>query len=268
MKVVCVATSRNNWLNDWENSARQWNYDYQILGLGVEWKGFSTKQTLLLEFFERCDPSEVVVVVDAYDLIFAGPPEELQSKYNAFHTPIVVGGEDTCILNCHRHSCPVNNNDYKYVNGGCVVGTVDALAAVYAYALAHSPHDDQIGIAKYMDEHCDQVAVDGNQSIVANLRSSDNLECVGGNRFRHVKTGTMPVLVHMPFVYADFGKRCAKVKQHGIKHWEPPASLTYVTGYFSHLYKHMTNPAYRPLKYGLYGILVLILAICMYVFLN
>ena len=265
MKVVCIATERNTFLNDWENSARQWNYDYEILGLGVEWKGFSTKQTLLLNYFDELDSHEIVCVVDSYDLIFVGPGEEIIKKYQKFNTPIVVGGEDVCILNCHPHTCPVNNKDYKYVNGGCVIGNVEALIELYTYALKNSPHDDQIGIAKYMEECCNKVFVDGNQEIVANLRDANNIEAISGQRFRHVKTKTIPVIIHMPFVYADFGRRCNKVKQHAISHYVAPGSLTYFTGYFSHLYKHMTNPAYRPIKYAVYSIMLIIMAACLYV---
>lgn len=268
IQVVCIATSRNPFLNDWETSARQWGYQYKILGLGVPWEGFSTKQTLLLNYFDSVPANTIVAVVDAYDLILAGPPEELLAKYQTFNTPVVVGGENECIMNCHPHRCPVNHPEYKYVNGGCVVGTIDALRKIYEYALQHSPHDDQIGIAKYMDHHCEDVAVDGTQSLVANVRNAANIECIAGNRFRHVKTQSIPTIVHMPFVYADFGARCNKIKGHGIHHFEPPSNMVYITGYFSHLYKHMTNPAYRPLKYTLYAVLVLILAFCMWIFLN
>lgn len=268
LRLVCIATSRNQFLNDWETSARQWGYEYTILGLGVPWEGFSTKQTLLLQYFETLPDTAIVAIVDAYDLIMAGPPEELLQKYQTFQTPIVVGGENECILNCHPHRCPVNHAEYKYVNGGCVIGTIHALSDLYEYALQHSPHDDQIGIAKYMDDHCEQVAVDGQQTLVANVRNANNIECIGGGRFRHAKTQSIPVIVHMPFVYADFGQRCNKVKLHGIKHYEAPSKLMYITGYFAHLYKHMTNPAYKPLKYTLYAVLVVILALCMWVFLN
>jgi len=42
MKVVCVATSRNQMLDHWESSAKQWGYEIDVIGEGTVWEGFFT----------------------------------------------------------------------------------------------------------------------------------------------------------------------------------------------------------------------------------
>ena len=73
MHVITIATDENDWLNNWKSSAKKWGYQYSILGKGREWKGFSTKIKLIIEFLLERDPEEIIAIVDAYDLLFTGP---------------------------------------------------------------------------------------------------------------------------------------------------------------------------------------------------
>jgi len=240
MHVITIATDENDWLNDWKNSAQKWGYQYSILGKGREWKGFSTKIKLIIEFLLKRDPEEIIAIVDAYDLLFTGPPEELVEKFVSFNFPIVAGGEDVCILNCHKHSCKVNNNRYKWVNGGCVVGYAKELISAYEFTLQVSPEDDQIGVAKYMDANPDKVTVDGNQMIVANIRSTSEINCIDNNRFQHTGTRHIPVIVQLD-------------------NYKSPKFGTYLLGFFSHTYKHVTkNPAYSIIFYSIIIFIVLL----------
>ncbi len=259
MHVITIATDENDWLNNWKNSAKKWGYQYSILGKGREWKGFSTKIKLIIEFLLERDPEEIIAIVDAYDLLFTGPPNELVEKFISFNFPIVAGGEDVCILNCHKHSCKVNNNRYKWVNGGCVVGYAKELISAYEFTLQVSPEDDQIGVAKYMDANPDKVAVDGNQMIVANIRSTSEINCIDNNRFQHTGTRHIPVIVHTPFMYSDLGSRSEMVRKHALDTYKSPKFGTYLLGLFSHLYKHVTkNPAYSTILYLSIAIIILL----------
>ncbi len=259
MHVITIATDENNWLNNWKSSAQKWGYQYSILGKGLEWKGFSTKIKLIIEFLLERDPEEIIAIVDAYDLLFTGPPAELYEKFISFNFPIVVGGEDVCILNCHKHTCKVNNNRYKWVNGGCVIGYTKELISAYEFALQVSPEDDQIGVAKYMDANPDKIVVDGNQMIVANIRSTDELKYIDNNRFRHTITKQVPVIIHTPFMYSDLGSRSEMVRKHALDSYKSPKFGTYLLGFFSHTYKHVTkNPAYSIIFYSIIIFIVLL----------
>ena len=259
MHVITIATDENDWLNNWKSSAQKWGYQYTILGKGREWKGFSTKIKLIIEFLLERDPEEIIAIVDAYDLLFTGPPAELDEKFISFNFPIVVGGEDVCILNCHKHTCKVNNNRYKWVNGGCVIGYTKELISAYEFTLQVSPDDDQIGVAKYMDANHGKITVDGNQMIVANIRSTDELKYINNNRFQHTITKQVPVIIHTPFMYSDLGSRSEMVRKHALDNYKSPKFGTYLLGFFSHSYKHVTkNPAYSIIFYSIIIFIVLL----------
>ena len=65
MHVITIATDENDWLNNWKSSAKKWGYEYSILGKGREWKGFSTKIKLIIEFFMPLWDADAVRVVAA-----------------------------------------------------------------------------------------------------------------------------------------------------------------------------------------------------------
>ena len=268
MRVVCIATHRNEMLREWEASARHWGYRTVVIGEGVPWEGFKTFTTLLLAFLKaQPDMHEIIAIVDAYDVVFTGPPSELMRKYKAFGKPIVTGGEDECLMNCYRHKCKVNNEQYRHVNTGFVMGPVWALVHLYEYTLKHSRDDDQIGVGKYMDKHCDRVAMDGNQHIVANLRSASNIQPLPNKRFLHKKTKSTPVMVHTPFMYMDLGKRSDLVKSHIFPDYKSPGKWHYFVGYVKHIMKHgFNNPHYRPVwVVGIAAIVLIITTIAILV---
>ncbi len=268
MKVVCIATSRNKMLEHWESSAKQWGYEFEVIGEGTVWKGFQTFTTLLLQYLNSQEfKNKLIALVDAYDVVFTGPPEELKKKYESFNSPIVVGGENECIMNCYKHSCDVNNEEYRYVNTGFVMGPINSMIQLFEYTLKHSPNDDQIGVAKYMSENCNIVSLDGNQEIVANLRDVKNIKPIDGKRFRHMKTNTVPVMIHTPFMYMDMGRRADLVKKHILDDYVSPGKMFYLNGYVKHVWKHSTNnPAYAPLWVVCIGtpilLVIIIVLIC------
>ncbi len=267
MHIITVATDRNIFLEDWEKSAKSWGYKFSVLAEGQEWKGFKTYTNAIINFLKTRPPDEIIVNLDCYDVIIAGPPEELSKKFYSFQKDIVTGGEDVCIFNCHRHSCRVNNDKYKWVNSGFVMGSASELLKLFEYIIVESPGDDQIGVAKYMDTYPHKVAVDGNQMIMANIRSIDELNCIANNRFQHTETGYIPVIVHTPFMYSDIGSRSEMVRSHALENYKSPPFGTYLSGLFSHVYKHLTkNPAYSSILYGIIALILLVIVILIWWF--
>ena len=102
MKLLTVATSRNIWLNEWELSALKWGYDYDIIGMGMQLRGFSTLISLIVSYLqEHENQNEIICIVDCYDLLMCGPPDELVEKFNNIgKDKMVIGGEKVCSFNC------------------------------------------------------------------------------------------------------------------------------------------------------------------------
>jgi hypothetical protein len=70
MKVVTVATHPDRYFNSLLDSAKKNNIEITVLGMGEKWQGFKWKLTLMKEFLKNNNPYEIVVFIDAYDVIF------------------------------------------------------------------------------------------------------------------------------------------------------------------------------------------------------
>ena len=121
MLLITVATHNNRYLEEWESRARQLGYKYRVLGMGQTWEGFQTYQRELMNFLDNAniDDDEIIVNVDAYDVIMVSPPDILEQTYQDYADGrIVLGGEEMCAFNCYDHKQEVNHDQYKWVNTG------------------------------------------------------------------------------------------------------------------------------------------------------
>ena len=263
MKLVCVATESNDFLENWKESASAWGFDFDIIGLNQPWEGFETKLKLVKQYLKNIHRNTIVAIVDSYDLLLCGPPSELVEKYNLLtggHS-LVVGGESICFLNAHKHNQYVNNSKYKFVNGGFVMGKPYQIELAYDYIIKETPYDDQLGMGRYFDQFPSRITVDGNQELVANASSVNEIELLTEGRLRHAETNSTPVVIHFPFMYKDLGRRSETFRSHILENYTPKNTGFYIEGFLKHIIKHgYHNPVYKPLVFGIpAGIISIIL---------
>ena len=175
---------------------------------------------------------DVVLVTDCYDLLIVGSPKETLSKFKAYKKGVVIGSEETCMLNCYENGCFQRNP-----NGGFVIGFASEMKKLYEYILKESPSDDQYGMGMYMDENCDRVALDDQEFLVMNWISGqrwDEVEFVDGRV--KVGNGNKPVAIHMPFMQLDLGKRSNRIRENVLPGYVRPYSkMKWLSLWFSHV---------------------------------
>lgn len=246
MKLVSVATHLNRWSKDWEDSAEQLGYDFKVLGVGVPWTGFGTKMQVLLDYITSVDPDDLIVLTDCYDVIMVGSPEELENKFKAANRPIIMGAEKLCSLNCEKkaaQTCGATKKN-KHVNTGFMMGKAKDLAEAITYANEQGNGDDQLGAGRFWMAHCDKVHLDSEQEFVANIYTINELQVGGGKRFMTKHTSQYPVVLHMPGMYNDLGKRSTIIRSAVLPSHVPASKGYYLKMYVAHIYKYMWNPVY------------------------
>jgi preprotein translocase subunit SecE len=265
--LLTIATDRNNWLDDWENTAKKWNYNYKILGLGEKWNGFETKINLIIDFSSKCDPNKLICIVDSYDLIIAGPQKELVDKFNKYNKKIVVGTEDVCGPNCFRTDIPVINNKRPNINGGFIIGKAKDINNLYKNVLQLCSYDDQVGIAKYAKANSNDFYLDSEQSMVLNLnygKEIKDLELLNNGRFLYKPTNVKPIIIHTPFMQKDLGKRSNFVRSHCIDNYKKISKFKFIKEFLKHIRKHMKNPVYKKLTRIVISVLIVVTLILLY----
>lgn len=199
-----------------------------VVGLGDEvtqW-GYGSSAVWNVErsfVFNETQPHDVVLIVDAYDVMFQAGEEELLNKFieiEARTGRAVIYSSDPLCSSERQAEFPPSDTVWRYVNGGVVIGRSWALRKLFAKPLPHNMRG-QDGKPKrlqnwhidfYLD-NLDLVMVDSNCEIaqtiinVPNLNTSSSL--VPGNipgealdlvmsngKIRNPRTNTTPPILH------------------------------------------------------------------------
>ena len=128
MIFITVATHIEGYLNVLIESLKMYNIQLKILGLGTTWEGFQTKIVLMSDYVNTLNDDEIVIFMDAYDVIFLHP-EDLEKNFKSFNKKIVFG-EDLKVPFYFKYAynkvfpkCIINKKKYR-INSGLYMGYV------------------------------------------------------------------------------------------------------------------------------------------------
>ena len=117
MIVVTVATEKKGYYDLLVKSCEIHGLTLITLGLGMKWTGFSMKYRLMREYLHSIPENEIIVFVDAYDVIINDNEESIITKFTSFGTDIVFGTQDGLLSKMTFTHC------FGHVLcGGCYIG--------------------------------------------------------------------------------------------------------------------------------------------------
>ena len=102
--LLTVATHNEGYYNALKKSAIMNDYDLKTLGWGQKWQGFIMKMNLFIESLNSFNDNDIIIMIDAYDVIILDNKEILIKKFKKLNKPIVLSKDGD-----------VNNNLFKYV---------------------------------------------------------------------------------------------------------------------------------------------------------
>lgn len=197
--------------------------DNEILVLGQsegEYTGLSDKPRILYNAIKNgLIKEQIIIFVDAWDVVFIDRIETLIEKYKSFNSSIVIGAEKNCFPSNFQKEferLPYSSS-YKYLNSGVIVGETDAimtaLEAMDAPNLPVDYHDSRKGYnhhfndqAYYMDLYLRQpveIKLDYKCAIAQNMQdvTEDDLLFAWFNKsntpfIMNTETQSMPAIIH------------------------------------------------------------------------
>jgi hypothetical protein len=213
VKVGIVMTSLNAGSKNMLTALEILGWDYQQLGRGKKWEGFTTKMEEYALFAETELPETILVLIDSYDALPVRKSTGFKEAFELFGVDIVVGAENYCApsalgMNCLPLENPTKINAmYPNVQSGCVIGRADSIAKMYRWIVQKGIQDDQVGVASYMNHYPDHKSIDLDYdcklSFHDNWGSSAKITCetdkiiVSHNNLEHE-----PWFIHFPgFLY-------------------------------------------------------------------
>lgn len=223
MIVLTYANRRNQFLDEWESSVKEHGFNYKIIGMNEKWENWKTRTNAITKELQKLqNKNEIVVICDAFDLLFInGDPDKLEKKYKEIGK-ILLGSDPYCIPhNCILNICNGNAN----LNAGFIIGKVSQL--LEAYEFIENYNDDQFGWNMYAKSNCDKIFIDKDSEIVIDyyidfhkiLLNNNN---IGNNnignviKFENLSTGkiTEPFAIHLPAQYFNSQRRSEFIRNY------------------------------------------------------
>jgi hypothetical protein len=207
MKFITVATDPQHYYYSMIESAKRNNIDLEILGWGKKWGGFIWRLKLLINYLQNLDKNEIVMFVDAYDIIFMKGPQEIENEFLSYDKNIVFGGlcgensylekKMTKLIFSKNLEFPEQETCFKALNAGCYIGYADSILDILTGICSRNDCrnkklDDQKIISEYFikNHHNKNLGIDFNTRIVYNFESPSDFNYIYNHiiRFFNLKT--------------------------------------------------------------------------------
>lgn len=126
--VCTVATYRHPNLEKLIKSCQKHQINLDILGLGHPYFGNGTKFVHLAQYLNTLDDGDVVMFVDAFDVLIVANKKKILRKFLREQTPVLMSAEINCTPYEHlASSYPPAPTPFKYINTGSFIGYVGSL---------------------------------------------------------------------------------------------------------------------------------------------
>lgn len=93
MKVSCVATHNSGYLDTLKHACHLYDIKLDILGWNKKWQGLHSKLDYWRDYVNNCDDNEIILLLDAFDVLIIASEDEITDKFLSFNCDIVFGVE-------------------------------------------------------------------------------------------------------------------------------------------------------------------------------
>jgi hypothetical protein len=169
MKVVTVATHSERYFPVLQQSCKRHGIDLVVLGWGQKWQGFTWRFKLLSEYLKTCDHNELIVFIDAYDVIALQNHDVIESRFKKIKertgAKLIIGWETAKSFIIEGFAIYIFGkcNNLR-VNCGCYMGYSQDINDIID-KLDFNVQDDQILFSEYCRKDNKAFHVDKNLDI-------------------------------------------------------------------------------------------------------
>ncbi|XP_043926047.1 procollagen-lysine,2-oxoglutarate 5-dioxygenase 2-like isoform X2 [Protopterus annectens] len=161
--VLTIATKETDGFLRFMQTAKFFNYSVKVLGQGEAWKGGDVSNSIgggqkvrLLkeEMKNHAEQKDLVVMfVDSYDVIFAGGPEELLTKFQETNHKVLFAAEGLIWPDKRLgEKYPVVRSGKRFLNSGGFIGYAPQINEIVGQWQLQDNDDDQLFYTKlYLD---------------------------------------------------------------------------------------------------------------------
>jgi hypothetical protein len=149
--ILTVATHNEGYYDALKISAERNNLNLITLGFGQKWKGFIMKYDLTKNYLNSLNDNDIVVFVDAYDVLILQNYDTIIEKFKSFNKPIILSQDANphSLFLKYFHPKIFDQCNNTRINSGLYMGYVWALKLLFNQMCKYNDcnnkeNDDQI----------------------------------------------------------------------------------------------------------------------------
>ena len=108
-------------------SCTQHHIDLEVLGMGMLNYTHGDKLRYMAQYLETLDDHEIVMFVDAFDVLIVADKALILKKFMKMNTPFLMSAEKNCYPAHLISRYPSNSHPFQYINSGSYIGYVKNL---------------------------------------------------------------------------------------------------------------------------------------------
>lgn len=162
LHVCTVASYKNKGFHQLIESCQKNDIKIDVLGMNLPYKGLSDKLIYMREYLSALPDDDIVLFVDAFDVVFLTGQDVILRKFLAMNTPLVFSVERSCAcVPKLGDKYPKGPTSFRYLNSGTYIGYVWAIKDLLKDLGSINPKDnDQVLLSKHYLEHPEKYCFD------------------------------------------------------------------------------------------------------------
>lgn len=123
--VCTVASYKHKNLDKLIFSCKKHHIDLEVIGLGLPYYGNATRLLRMAEYLNTLDDNDIVMCVDAFDVLIIADKEMILKKFLNMNTPFIMSAEKGCYpFPKYANQYPPTSSPFKFINAGGYIGYV------------------------------------------------------------------------------------------------------------------------------------------------
>lgn len=191
LTLITVASEQTDGFKRFMRSAKHYDYDVKVLGMGKPWKGgdmnfpgggykVNLLKEALTDLVVEKGKEHIVMFTDSYDVVINDKPEVIAEKFLIMDAGVVFSAEPFIWpdVSLEPKYPAVEKNQKRFLNSGGIIGKAGELLAVVSAKTIQDKEDDQLFYTLvYLDEAQRtemKLKLDHDSDIFMNLNGAKN----------------------------------------------------------------------------------------------
>ena len=197
---VCTVASREiKLVAPLQESCTHNGISLEVLGQDMPFQGFGEKFLHVQQFIKTLPDTDVLLFVDAFDVLLLARADVIIDKFLKFNAPFVVSAERTCWpFRELAPKYPKSPTSFQYLNSGTYIGYVSYIKQLFCDLSPVATEDDQGMMTCHYLKHPEMYTLDTFcELFLTTLNISDELAIDVQNKSVHcLETKTSPCVIH------------------------------------------------------------------------